>query len=95
MQHDPNFGHLNGLDHLVPTWDIVKKFLLRPFLSFTAFTVCSDLDMRCQFPIRPECVSEHSDVTHQHLFTEDPVYCVPDLSERKSHGNKMWNPKLI
>lgn len=65
----------------VSTWDIVKQFLLSPFLSFIAFSVRSDLDVWRQLPVRPEGVPEHTDVTYQHLFTEDPVYCVPDLSE--------------
>lgn len=70
----------------VSTWDVVQEFLLSPLLSFTALAVSPDPDMRCQLPVGPEGVSEHTDVTHQHLFTEDPVDSVPDLSELKQSG---------
>lgn len=43
-----------------------------------------------QLAIRPEGVPEHTDVAHQHLFTEDPVYSVPDLSEIHNRGLKTF-----
>lgn len=42
-----------------------------------------------QLPIGPESVPEHADVTHQHLFTEDPVYSVSDLSEKRTRTDRV------
>lgn len=71
-------------DHVCfSTWDIVQELLLGLFLGFKALAVCSDLHVWSQLPIRPVGVFEHADVVHQHLFTNDHVDCVPDLSEIK------------
>ena len=62
------------------TWNVFEQLLPGSLFCFLALFFASDCGRWCQFPIRPKSIPEKADVVNQHLLTENPIHCVPDLS---------------
>lgn len=65
------------------TWNVFEQFLLGSLFCFLTLFFASDCGRWCQSPIRPKSIPENTDVVNQHLLTENPVHCVPDLSFKR------------
>ena len=64
-------------------WNVFEQLLPGSLFCFLALFFASDCGRWCQFPIGPKSIPEKADVVNQHLLTENPIHCVPDLSFKR------------
>lgn len=60
-------------------WNVLKQLLLCSLFCLLTLCFASDSSWWRQYPIGPKSIPEGIDVVNQHLLTEYPVHCIPDL----------------